>query len=93
MVTQTGAPDWILSLWAWEKPKLLATAKITPSMDRNFGGLVNFPFTVAINPSDSSQISVIGPNVFKMMRLQEGAFKNSAVAKIETRVLIIYADL
>jgi hypothetical protein len=86
LATQTGSPDWILSLWAWEKPKLLASAKVVPPTDKTPGALLNVPFTIALNPTDSSQVSVVGPNIFRMMRFQEGVFKNITVAKVETRV-------
>lgn len=86
LLTQTGSPDWILSLWAWEKPKLLASVKVMPPSDKNPVALLNVPFTVALNPSDNGQVSVVGPNIFRLMRLQEGTFKNITVAKVETRV-------
>ena len=87
LATQTGSPDFVLSLWAWEKPKLLASIKMPPLTDKLAGALMTaFPFTVAINPSDSGQVSVVGPNLFKILRLQDGAFKNVPVAKVETRV-------
>lgn len=32
LVTQSGAPDWILSIWNWEKAKLIASIKSTSSV-------------------------------------------------------------
>jgi hypothetical protein len=89
LATQTGSPDWTLSLWAWEKPKLLASVKVVPPNEKTSGAMVNVSFTIALNPTDSSQVSVIGPNIFRMMRFQEGVFKNITVAKVETRVFFI----
>ena len=60
-----------------------------PFLDKNTVALAN-PFTVALNPADNGQVSVVGPNVFRLMRLQEGTFKNTTVAKVETRVYILF---
>ena len=35
LITQTNAPDWSLSYWSWEKAKVMATTKITASLQPN----------------------------------------------------------
>ena len=35
LITQTGAPDWTLYYWSWEKSKIMAFAKITANLQPN----------------------------------------------------------
>lgn len=93
IVTQTGAPDWNLQYWSWEKAKVLATIrtvnppeKAVMGRDPLFGQVV---YQCAINPSDNSHVSVIGNGIFKMFRLSEGIFKVQPTGKIEQKVHVI----
>ncbi|XP_041837670.1 cilia- and flagella-associated protein 57 isoform X2 [Melanotaenia boesemani] len=76
LVGQTGAPEWMLILWLWEKNKVLATVKTTSSTN---------PVTqVSFSPLSSIQLCVSGVGVFKLFRYAEGTLKQSSSAKVES---------
>jgi hypothetical protein len=35
LITQTGAPDWTLHYWSWEKSKIMAFVKVTANLQPN----------------------------------------------------------
>ncbi|XP_071351144.1 cilia- and flagella-associated protein 57 isoform X2 [Trachinotus anak] len=76
LIGQTGAPDWMLIFWLWEKQKVLASVKTSNS---------NNPVTqVSFNPYNNMQVCVSGTGVFKLLRYSEGALKQSSFPKVET---------
>ena len=100
LITQTGSPDWTLTLWAWEKPKLLSSIKTAnPSTDKNAASHTaaavanntnfNLIYSASINPNDSGQIAVIGHGIIKILRYQEGSFKTMPIQKTESKVRFI----
>ncbi|KAJ3172248.1 Cilia- and flagella-associated protein 57 [Geranomyces variabilis] len=147
ILTQTGAPDWTLFYWSWEKAKVMASVKtaalqtdrtttlmptsslaapvVVPSSrdaggsagqgsspagalattttalasssspaaaargggsggggDGAFGSVV---YQVSFNPSDNTQVCVIGNGIFKLFRYQEGLLKLFSVQKLEPK--------
>jgi len=68
LLTQSGAPDWSLTYWSWEKARAVASIKST----NNQGSAIH---ECSFNPDDTSTVCVIGDGIFKFFRLQEGAFK------------------
>ncbi|XP_047437739.1 cilia- and flagella-associated protein 57 [Mugil cephalus] len=83
LIGQTGAPDWTLIFWLWEKHKVLATVKTTNS---------NNPITqVSFNPYNNTQLCVSGTGVFKLFRYSEGALKQSNFAKVESINFLCHA--
>ncbi|KAI8907767.1 WD40-repeat-containing domain protein, partial [Powellomyces hirtus] len=114
ILTQTGAPDWTLYYWSWEKAKVMASVKTANlQADRNaalgragdaaasanigsiatlasglgggrdgFGSVV---YQVSFNPSDNTQLCVIGNGIFKLFRYQEGMLKLFSVQKLEPK--------
>ncbi|KAJ0409573.1 hypothetical protein ATCC90586_010084 [Pythium insidiosum] len=70
-VAQGGAPDWILSLWLWEKAKLLASVKAT----NQAGGAVN---QVDFSPNDPSVLCVSGNGIIKFLRFTDGQLRLQA---------------
>ncbi|KAM4741198.1 cilia- and flagella-associated protein 57 [Anableps anableps] len=76
LIGQTGAPEWMLIFWFWEKNKVLATLKTTTS---------NNPVTqISFSPHNNMQVCVSGNSVFKMFRYSEGVLKQSSIAKVES---------
>lgn len=67
-VTQGDAPDWVLSLWLWEKSKLLASVKAS----NQAGGAVN---QVDFCPSDPTAICVSGHGIIKFFRFVDGQLR------------------
>ncbi|KAG5841540.1 hypothetical protein ANANG_G00200590 [Anguilla anguilla] len=67
LISQSGAPDWTLFYWAWQKQKVLATL-IT-------GGPTNPVYQVSINPLDNTQICVSGHGVFRLIQYAKGSLK------------------
>lgn len=65
LITQSGAPEWQLIYWAWDKARPLAALKIPQGNIRE----------CSISPQDSSLCCVIGDGVFKFLRLQDGVLK------------------
>ena len=68
LITQGAAPDWNLNYWAWDKGRALASTKTTNSR----GARIH---EVSINPQDPSLVCVVGDEIFKFLRMQEGVFK------------------
>ncbi|KAJ8367313.1 hypothetical protein AAFF_G00320970 [Aldrovandia affinis] len=75
LIGQSGAPDWTLFYWVWQKQKHLATL-IT-------GGATNPVYQVSFNPQDNTQICVSGNGVFKLIRYAEGTLKQFNSVKQE----------
>nr|XP_046236343.1 cilia- and flagella-associated protein 57 isoform X2 [Scatophagus argus] len=76
LIGQSGAPEWTLIFWLWEKHKVLATVKTSNS---------NNPVTkVSFNPYNNMQLCVSGTGVFKLFRYSEGALKQSSFPKVES---------
>uniref|UniRef100_A0A8C7KEZ8 Cilia and flagella associated protein 57 n=1 Tax=Oncorhynchus kisutch TaxID=8019 RepID=A0A8C7KEZ8_ONCKI len=82
-IGQSGAPDYILFYWMWEKQKIIAMVKTTVAANP-----VN---QVSLNPYDNTQICVSGNGVFKLFRYAEGALKQSTFQKLETHNLLSHA--
>ncbi|KAI9207648.1 WD40-repeat-containing domain protein, partial [Polychytrium aggregatum] len=94
IITQTGAPDWMMYFWLWEKGKLMASFRTTQDKptsnlppptgfkDRDAGGTIN---QVSFNPLDSNQICTIGNGVFRLYRYQDGGCKQLSFSKFEPR--------
>uniref|UniRef100_W5MH82 Cilia- and flagella-associated protein 57 n=1 Tax=Lepisosteus oculatus TaxID=7918 RepID=W5MH82_LEPOC len=75
LIGQSGAPDWTLFYWMWEKQKVMATVKT--------GTTTNPISQVSFNPQDNTQICVSGNGVFKLFRYAEGTLKQSNFQKLE----------
>ncbi|XP_068171387.1 cilia- and flagella-associated protein 57 [Antennarius striatus] len=76
LIGQTGAPEWMLIFWLWEKHKVLATVKTS-----NSNNPVN---QVSFNPYNNMQLCVSGSGVFKLFRYAEGALKQTCFPKVES---------
>ncbi|CAF0728049.1 unnamed protein product [Brachionus calyciflorus] len=88
LITQTGAPDWTLYYWSWEKSKIMAFAKVTANSQTN--ATVT---QISFNPQDNSQICAIGNSILKMYRYADGILKNISSLKQETHNFISHTWL
>ncbi|RKP18083.1 WD40 repeat-like protein, partial [Rozella allomycis CSF55] len=80
VVTQTGAPDWTLTYWNWEKGKILGSVRSS--------NVNNAPVThVSFNPHDITQVCVTGDGIFKLYRYSEGMVKQFGFQKIEVKTI------
>ncbi|KAK1931919.1 Cilia- and flagella-associated protein 57 [Phytophthora citrophthora] len=70
-VTQGGAPDWILSLWLWEKTKLLACVKASTPQG-------NAVHQADFSPIDPMTICVSGNGLLKFFRFLDGQLRLQA---------------
>lgn len=127
IITQSGAPDWTLQYWTWEKTKVMAQVRTvntstTTTTDRfpqssnanashapgmgamgsvagstvfmaggvqssgGSGGAGNAVHQVSFNPTDNTQLCVVGNGIFKLFRYQEGMLKAFAFQKTEQKV-------
>uniref|UniRef100_A0A3B3URW1 Cilia and flagella associated protein 57 n=1 Tax=Poecilia latipinna TaxID=48699 RepID=A0A3B3URW1_9TELE len=77
LIGQSGAPEWLLIFWSWEKNKVLATVKTTNS---------NNPISQVshFSPHNNMQVCVSGKGVFKLFRYSEGNLKQNSIAKVES---------
>ena len=73
LAAQGGAPDWTLVLWAWEKSKVIASAKASNASSAPL-------YQVVFNPLEPSVLSVVGQGIFKMFRLAENNLKVMATS-------------
>ncbi|TMW63634.1 hypothetical protein Poli38472_002575 [Pythium oligandrum] len=72
-LTQGGAPDWTLSLWLWEKTKIITSIKAT----NQAGGAVN---QVDFSPNDPTAICVSGNGIIKFFRFIDGQLRLQATS-------------
>ena len=83
-MAQSGAPDWSLTVWSWEKAKLVATVRIGNERG-NAIHHVSWPLDrtttrdrvsqcVFVPPRDAS-VCVAGPRFFKQFRLTESSLR------------------
>ena len=93
-MTQTGSPDYVLSLWAWEKPKLLGSLKISNALADKTTGLIHnnsstsqLVQSISINPVDNTQLAITGNGIIRIFKLQEGALKTLPIQKLEQKVV------
>ncbi len=98
IATLTGGPDWAVHYWAWEKSKVLAMVRVMGSAalaapappGATKDGKEAVPLfqatQVCINPTDSTNLTVIGFGLFKIFRYQEGVLKTVGSAKFESKV-------
>ncbi|DBA01209.1 TPA: hypothetical protein N0F65_002344 [Lagenidium giganteum] len=67
-LTQGGAPDWVLSLWMWEKTKLITSVKAS----NQAGGAIN---QVDFSPNDPTTICVSGNGIIKSFKFVDGQLR------------------
>ncbi|RKO90756.1 hypothetical protein BDK51DRAFT_37886 [Blyttiomyces helicus] len=67
---QSGAPDWTLFIWGWEKTKLIGSIRTSNNSNAEIHKMSCNPFDVA-----NTQICVTGNNLFRIYRHVEGTFK------------------
>lgn len=67
LLTQSGAPDWTLVCWAWEKSKLMAMVRTSPSSEANI-------HQVSFNPIDPRYVATTGRNILRFYRIDEDKF-------------------
>ncbi|KAG5457124.1 MAG: hypothetical protein BJ554DRAFT_2948, partial [Olpidium bornovanus] len=82
IVAHTCGPDWLLCYWTWEKAKLMASVKTATAPDSTV-------CQVLLNPSDNTQVSVVGNCVFKLSRYSEGQLKQFGSQKLEPKALAV----
>ncbi|KAJ3101659.1 Cilia- and flagella-associated protein 57 [Phlyctochytrium planicorne] len=70
VLAQSGAPDWGLYYWSWEKTKLLATLKTSTNNTSEIHQMTCNPFDLS-----STQVCLTGNSIFRIYRYQEGNFK------------------
>jgi len=70
-VTQGGAPDWVLSLWLWEKTKLLASVKASTPQ----GNVVH---QADFSPNDPFTVCASGNGLLKFFRFTDGQLRLQA---------------
>ena len=68
LAAQSSSPDWTLSLWVWEKNKLLTSARTCNPVGANAASVTQASFS----PQDNTLMAVSGKNVLKMLRFHEG---------------------
>lgn len=67
LLTQSGAPDWTLVCWSWEKSKLMAMVKTSPSSEAHI-------HQVSFNPIDPRYVATTGRNILRFYRIDEDKF-------------------
>ncbi|KAI8618896.1 WD40-repeat-containing domain protein [Chytriomyces sp. MP71] len=70
IVAQTGAPDWSLYYWTWEKAKLLANVKSAINTNTEIHQMTCNPFD-----ANNTLICVTGNLIFRIFKFTEGNFK------------------
>ena len=68
LAAQGGGPEWNLTVWIWEKSKVVATTKATSQPNMSV-------FECSFCPQDTTLLSVSGDGVFKVFRLVDTQLK------------------
>ena len=68
LAAQGGGPEWNLTVWIWEKSKVVATTKATSQPNMSV-------FECSFCPQDTTLLSVSGDGVFKVFRLVDNQLK------------------
>ncbi|XP_068095524.1 cilia- and flagella-associated protein 57 [Hyperolius riggenbachi] len=85
LVAQSGAPEWQIIFWMWEKQKVMATVRADSQ---------NNPiYQVSFNPYDNTQICVTGNGVFKIFRYVDGNLRQTNFQKMEVQNFLCHAWL
>ena len=76
----TGAPDWLLLLWDWDKLKVISKINIgitgiPASMNQKDGNELDVNFQISFNPHEVNYIVVTGPDTYKYYKYEDGAFE------------------
>ncbi|CAH8529883.1 unnamed protein product [Dicrocoelium dendriticum] len=74
LAAQGSQPDWTLVYWAWEKAKQLAALRTS------MGNQIR---QISFNPRDSTQLCVIGMDIFRLYRYGENNLKPHGLIKVE----------
>ena len=109
LVSQAGAPDWMVTYWQWEKAKSMASMKgnghtanpiyqVMLSCTVMASSLAAFIVRtiapqVSFNPEDNTQICLSGEKLFKLFRYNEGNLKQFAFVKVEAQNYLCHAWL
>ncbi|TPX56516.1 hypothetical protein PhCBS80983_g04473 [Powellomyces hirtus] len=88
LAAQGGAPDWLLHFYVWEKGKLLATLSTSP-IEEDDGSVRE----IGINPSDETEICVLGNKTAKNFRYQEGGLVEGTLNGIQDYEITCHAWL
>eukprot|EP00884_Botryococcus_braunii_P010879 jgi/Botrbrau1/19793/Bobra.0124s0041.1 len=72
LAAQGGAPDWTLTVWLWEKAKVVASIR---SSNAAGSPITQVLFSPAGVGESGGIVSVVGPSIFKMWRPMEGLLK------------------
>lgn len=68
VLTQSGAPDWTLTLWQLDKPKPLVSVKASPDAHRPV-------YRADFHPTDPSIVCACGNGILKFFRIIDNFFK------------------
>ncbi|XP_053325091.1 cilia- and flagella-associated protein 57 [Spea bombifrons] len=85
LVAQSGAPEWTMIFWMWEKQKVMAAVK-TDSLN-------NPIYQVSFNPQDNTIICATGRGVFKLFHYIEGNLKQTNFQKVDSHNFLCHAWL
>lgn len=85
LITQTNAPDWLLTFWNWDKLKLIGSM---PSMDASAlpAGTVPAVYQVSFNRYDANFALVVGKNHFQCFRHDETGMRKATIPGLEQEV-------
>jgi cilia- and flagella-associated protein 57 len=67
LLAQSGAPDWTLLLWSWEKAKVSSSTRT--------GAPAASLLSVRFAPGDSGLVSVLGTNFLRILRCVDSSLK------------------
>ncbi|KAJ3200395.1 Cilia- and flagella-associated protein 57 [Entophlyctis luteolus] len=82
ILAQTGAPDWTLHLWMWEKTKHLGSIKSAINVNTEVHQMTCNPFDFS-----NTQICVTGSSMFRTFKFTEGNFKMVSQQKPDKNLL------
>jgi cilia- and flagella-associated protein 57 len=67
LLAHAGGPDWVLTLWVWEKACVASTSKV--------GSAGSAVLSSLFCPNDTGLVSVLGSTSIKMLRSNDGVLK------------------
>ncbi|KAJ3295052.1 Cilia- and flagella-associated protein 57 [Borealophlyctis nickersoniae] len=84
ILAQLGPPEWLLHYFAWEKGKLVATFCTSPVESQRVR-------QISINPSDGTEMCVVGEAGLKMYRYGEGGLRGLEIRGLPNRDYLSHA--
>ena len=85
LITQTNGPDWLLTMWTWDKAKANGS-KITVDTTIYTAGVSPAIYEISMNRYDATNVVVVGKQMFKTFRYTENTIRECTLTGLKQEV-------